>query len=50
MLHRASEATQDRALIRISVRRIHLLLASGYPDQDLFRRIYLRLQDTPLPV
>lgn len=38
------------ALIRISVRRIHLLLASGYPDQDLFRRIYLRLQDTPLPV
>jgi hypothetical protein len=38
------------ALIRLSVRRIHLLLASGYPDQDLFRRIYLRLQDTPLPV
>jgi len=37
------------ALIRISVRRIHLLLASGYPDQDLFRRIYLRLQGVPLP-
>lgn len=38
------------ALIRISVRRIHLLLASGYPDQDLFRRIYMRLQAVPLPV
>jgi len=37
------------ALIRISVRRIHLLLASGYPDQDLFQRIYLRLQAVPLP-
>lgn len=36
-------------LIRISVRRIHLLLASGYPDQDMFRRIYLRLQAAPLP-
>ena len=38
------------ALIRISVRRIHLLLASGYPDQDLFRRVYLRLQAVSLPV
>lgn len=36
-------------LIRISVRRIHLLLASGYPDQEMFRRIYLRLQAVPLP-
>lgn len=36
-------------LIRISVRRIHLLLASGYPDQDMFRRIYLRLQAAPSP-
>lgn len=36
-------------LIRISVRRIHLLLATGYPDQDIFRRIYLRLQAVPLP-
>lgn len=36
-------------LIRISVRRIHLLLASGYPDQDMFRRIYLRLQAVPEP-
>ena len=37
------------ALIRISVRRIHLLLATGYPDQEMFRRIYLRLQAVPLP-
>lgn len=36
------------ALVRISVRRVHLLLASGYPHQDLFRRIYLRLQSAPL--
>lgn len=36
-------------LIRISVRRIHLLLASGYPDQDMFRGIYLRLQAVPVP-
>ena len=35
-------------LIRISVRRVYLLLASGYPDQDVFRRIYLRLQAIPL--
>ncbi len=35
-------------LLRISVRRIHLLLASGYPDQDLFRRVYLHLQALPL--
>lgn len=36
------------ALIQISVRRIHLLLASGYPHQELFRRIYLQLQAVPL--
>lgn len=35
-------------LIRISVRRIHLLLASGYPHQELFRRIYHQLQAVPL--
>jgi hypothetical protein len=36
------------ALIQISVRRIHLLLASGYPHQELFRRIYHQLQAVPL--
>lgn len=35
-------------LIRISVRRIHLLLASGYPHQELFARIYHQLQAVPL--
>jgi len=35
-------------LIRISVRRIHLLLASGYPHQELFARIYRQLQALPL--
>jgi hypothetical protein len=35
-------------LIRISARRIHLLLASGYPHQELFRRIYHQLQAVPL--
>jgi hypothetical protein len=35
-------------LIRISVRRIHLLLASGYPYQELFGNIYRRLQALPL--
>jgi hypothetical protein len=32
------------ALIQISVCRIHLLLASGYPHQELFRRVYHQLQ------
>lgn len=36
------------ALIRISVRRIHLLLASGYPHRELFARIYHQLQAVPL--
>jgi Transposase DDE domain group 1 len=36
------------ALIQISVRRIHLLLASGYPHQELFGRIYHQLQAVPL--
>jgi hypothetical protein len=36
------------ALIQISVRRIHLLLASGYPHQELFGRIYYQLQTVPL--
>ena len=36
------------ALIRISVRRVHLLLASGYPHQELFARIYRQLQALPL--
>lgn len=36
------------ALVRISVRRIHLLLASGYPHQELFARIYHQLQAVPL--
>lgn len=36
------------ALVRISVRRIHLLLASGYPHQELFARIYHQLQAIPL--
>lgn len=35
-------------LIRMSVRRIHLLLASGYPNQELFARIYRQLQAGPL--
>jgi hypothetical protein len=36
------------ALIRISVRRIHLLLASSYPNQELFARIYQQLRTGPL--
>jgi hypothetical protein len=36
------------ALIRISVRRIHLLLASSYPHQELFARIYQQLRAGPL--
>jgi hypothetical protein len=36
------------ALVRISVRRVHLLLASGYPHQELFGRIYRQLQALPL--
>lgn len=36
------------ALIQISVRRIYFLLASGYPHQELFRRIYHQLQAVPL--
>jgi Transposase DDE domain group 1 len=36
------------ALIGISVRRVHLMFSSGYPYQDLFRRIYLQLQAIPL--
>lgn len=35
------------ALIRISVRRVYLLLASGYPHQELFARIYRQLQALP---
>jgi hypothetical protein len=38
------------ALIRISVRRIHLLLASGYPHRELFGRIYRQLQAVPLRI
>lgn len=37
-------------LIRISVRRIHLLLASGYPHRELFGRIYRQLQALPLRI
>lgn len=35
-------------LIRISVRRIHLLLASSYPHQERFARIYRQLQAVPV--
>ena len=34
------------ALVRISVRRIHLALSSACPDQDLFRLAWVRLNPT----
>jgi hypothetical protein len=36
------------ALIRISARRVHLLLTSSYPYQESFARIYRQLQAVPL--
>src|SRR5208337_1040555 len=36
------------ALIRITVRKVWVSLAGGYPYQDLFRQVYAQLQAVPL--
>jgi hypothetical protein len=36
------------ALIRITVRKVWVSLASGYPYQDLFRQVCLQLRALPL--
>ncbi len=36
------------ALIRITVRKVWVSLAGGYPYQDLFRQVYAQLQTVPL--
>jgi hypothetical protein len=36
------------ALIRITVRKVWVSLASGYPYQELFRQVYAQLRATPL--
>ena len=38
------------ALIRITVRRVWVSLAGGYPYGDLFRQVYAQLRAAPLPV
>ena len=37
------------ALIRITVRKVWLSLAGGYPYVDLFRQVYAQLRAAPLP-
>ena len=36
------------ALVRISVRRLHVSLSSGYPHQQLFQHVYEKLLALPL--
>ena len=36
------------ALMRITVRKVWVSLASGYPYQELFRQVYAQLQAVPL--
>jgi hypothetical protein len=36
------------ALMRITVRKVWVSLASGYPYQKLFRQVYAQLQAVPL--
>ena len=36
------------ALMRITVRKVWVSLASGYPYQELFRQVYVQLQAVPL--
>ena len=36
------------ALMRITVRKVWVSLASGYPYQELFRQVYAQLRATPL--
>jgi len=38
------------ALIQITVRKVWVSLASGYPYQDLFAQVYARLRAAPLSV
>ena len=36
------------ALIRVTVRRVWVSLAGGYPYVDLFRQVYAQLRAAPL--
>jgi len=38
------------ALIRVTVRKVWMSLAGGYPYVDLFRKVYAQLRAAPLPV
>ena len=37
-----------RITVRITVRKVWVSLASGYPYQELFRQVYAQLQAVPL--